>query len=164
MQYVNHSYRFITALFSFAVLGTLLVCLCSCGTSPIAGQWTQAADDGEKTLTISDTLDSWELVFPDGHKASGSLEFFDEGDNLAYMVMHNDSSTNYPSAPGLEDQLWYDGTVLYYRRLDLQNNDKPSEWNTMIDMARARESRMGLGDSVGSNSPFAGLWNKRSSL
>mgnify|MGYP006909834013 CR=1 FL=1 len=145
----------IVVLAMLCVLGVVVLSLCSCGApESMSGKWLQSADGGEKTLIVADSLDSWELIYPDGHKQTGALT---NRETDGYMVMHGGQFQE--SSDGLhpEDQLWRDGAYLYYR----EGVQSPTnEWERTIGVRSALESRMGSGDSTDSNSVFAGIWHR----
>lgn len=154
MELKRHTKRIVTIAI-LCVLGMAMLPLCSCGApESMSGKWFQSTDDGEKTLTIADSLDSWELVYPDGHKQTGALTNREED---GYMVMHSGQLQAPSDGSRLEDQLWRDGAYLYYR----EGAQSPTnEWERTIGARSAFESRMGLGDSTDSNSVFAGIWHR----
>lgn len=154
MKSKRHAKKFVI-IAVLCVLGVVMLSLCSCGApESMSGKWFQSTDDGEKTLTIADSLDSWELVYPDGHKQTGALTNREED---GYMVMHGGQLQASSDGSHPEDQLWRDGAYLYYR----EGAQSPTnEWERLIEAADARASRVGGGDSIGSSSVFAGIWHR----
>lgn len=154
MELKRYAKRIVTIAI-LCVLGMAVLPLCSCGApESMSGKWFQSTDDGEKTLTIADSLDSWELAYPDGHKQTGTLTNREED---GYVVMHDGQLQASSDGSHPEDQLWRDGAYLYYRE-GVQSST--NEWERMIEFSSALASRMGSGDSTDSNCVFAGIWHR----